>query len=64
MKEWVVSVFSLAQTFFVCAKCTGLIDWPWLAVLSPLLVTSVFWVLFLMYAGLVVAIIKEGRKHV
>ena len=56
-----VSFFGLLTILFIALKLTGVIDWPWLLVLSPLLV-SIAITLIVVIAVFIVAFVKEYRR--
>lgn len=56
-----VSFFGLLTILFIALKLTGVIDWPWLLVLSPLLVSIAIGLLVVIVV-FIVAFVKEYRR--
>ena len=56
-----VGFFGLLTILFIALKLTGVIDWPWLLVLSPLLV-SIAVGLLIVIVVFIVAFVKEYRR--
>lgn len=55
-----VGFFGLLTILFIALKLTGVIDWPWLLVLSPLLV-SIAIALLIVIVVFVIALVKGVR---
>lgn len=56
-----VGFFGLLTILFIALKLTGVIDWPWLLVLSPLLVSIAIGILVVIVV-FVIAFVKEYRR--
>jgi hypothetical protein len=58
-----IGVFGLLGVAFVILKLTGVIDWAWLWVLAPFWIGAALWLLFVVVALGVVAIIASVDRR-
>lgn len=51
-----ITFFGLLTVVFIILKLTGVIDWPWLAVLSPICVSAMIVLVIIVLLAIIIAV--------